>query len=294
MRRGGLREAVSYCRDLVRTVSHEEYLVGLLLPRPVHRVTWFGTRALNVELASVVTGLVNERGKEPAAARLVWWRENLVDLCAGSPPAAHPVMQCLEPAVRAGGLSRSFLVRLVEARYKEVERLGAVQFRSVAELEAFGEEVYASLNYLNLHAAGIKSLEADHAASHLGKASFVAKVIRGVPFHASRRQCFLPMDVCAEKRLSQEELFGGRSSAALADVVLRLATQGKHHVEHAATIGKMPREAGPFLLEFVALQRFFERLERVFHFDVMDPAFVGDRDTWLPVRLFLKRKHPFQ
>ena len=290
----GLREAVSYCRDLVRQVSHEEYLIGLLLPRPMHRVTWFGTRALNVELAGVVTGVINERGKEPAAARLVWWRENLVDMCSGNAAAAHPVMRCLEPAVRGGGLSRSFLVRLVEARHKEVERLGAVQFRSVAELEAFGEDVYASLNYLNLHAAGIKNIEADHAASHLGKASFLAKVIRGIPFHASRRQCFLPMDVCAEKRLSQEELYSGRSSGALSDVVLRLATQGKHHVEHAATIGNVPREAGPFLLEFVALQRFFARLEKQFQFDVMNPAFAGDRDTWLPVRLFLKRKHPFQ
>jgi NADH dehydrogenase [ubiquinone] 1 alpha subcomplex assembly factor 6 len=242
----------------------------------------------------VVTNVVNERGKELGAARLVWWRENLVDLCAGNAPAAHPVMQCLAPAVQAGGLSRSFLVRLVEARHREVERLGSVQFRSVAELEAFGEEVYASLSYLNLHAADIKSIEADHAASHLGKASFVAKVIRGVPFHASRRQCFLPMDVCAEKRLSQEELFSGHSSAALSDVILRLATQGKHHVEHAATIEKVPREAGPFLLEFVALQRFFERLERVYRFDVMDPAFAGDRDTWLPVQLFLKRKRPLQ
>ncbi len=288
-----LKAAGAYCRDMVKRYSREDYLVGLLLPNASHRATWFATRALNVELAGVVTGVQSERSKAPASARLVWWRQSLVDVCSGKQAPAHPVLQCLEPGARAGELSRAFLVRLVEARMKEVERFGSVPFRSLAELEAFGEEVYSSLNYLSLHAAGVKSVEADHTASHLGKASFICKVIRGVPFHAGRRQCFLPMDLCAEKKLSQEAVFTGLSSEPLIEVVLRLATQGKHHVEHAATIANVPRAAGPFLLEFVALQRFFARLESKYAFDVLGPGFADDSDGMLPFKLWLKRKYPF-
>ncbi len=289
----GLKEASLHCRDLVKRYSREDYLVGLLLPKAAHRATWFAPRALNVELAGVVTGVQSERSKAPASARLAWWRQSLVDVCSGKPAPAHPVLQCLEPEAAAGQLSRGFLVRLVEARMKEVERFGSVPFRTVAELEAFGEEVYSTLGYLSLHAAGVKSVEADHAASHLGKASFISKVIRGVPFHAGRRQCFLPMDLCVEMKLSQEAVFTGLSSEPLIDVVLRLATQGKHHVEHAATIANVPRSAGPFLLEFVALQRFFERLESRYAFDVLGPKFADDSDGMLPLKLWLKRKHPF-
>jgi phytoene/squalene synthetase len=136
-----------FCRDLVRSVeSRDNYLVGLLLPTPSYRRTWFATRALNVELAQVVSSIVSNRSKEPALARMVWWRESVMDVCIGKPAAAHPVLKELEQCVVGAKLARSFLVRMIDARAKEIERVGAsVQFRSMAELEEFAEQVYASL-----------------------------------------------------------------------------------------------------------------------------------------------------
>lgn len=139
--------AVAHCRELVRTAErHDSYLIGLLLPSPAHRRAWFATRALNVELASVVNGVVADRNKEAAIARLVWWKQSVIDVCGGKPAPAHPVLQELQAATVGAKLARSFLVRIVEARLKEVERAGSsVQFRTLAELEEFGEQVYASL-----------------------------------------------------------------------------------------------------------------------------------------------------
>ena len=49
---------------------------------------------------------------------------------------------------------------------------------------------------------GVKDLHADHAASHIGKAQGIVTCLRATPYHSSRRQVFLPMDVCVQVRLA--------------------------------------------------------------------------------------------
>ncbi len=125
--------AVEYCRTLLRRVDHESYLVGLLLPGPVQRHCHFAVRALNAELAAVVSD-AGER-KEPALARLIWWRDSLISMYKhkGQAPA-HPVLQALHAPVASGILSRSFVLRLVEVREEEISR-HSLSFRTVADME---------------------------------------------------------------------------------------------------------------------------------------------------------------
>lgn len=59
------------------------------------------------------------------------------------------------------------------------------------------------LLYLQLAAAGVQSRDADHAASHLGKAVGIATLLKGAAYHASRRRSYLPIDLCAQHRVSQ-------------------------------------------------------------------------------------------
>ncbi len=40
---------------------------------------------------------------------------------------------------------------------------------------------------------GVKDVTADHVASHLGKAQGIVTLLRGVPYHAQRGQCYIPM-----------------------------------------------------------------------------------------------------
>ncbi len=54
-----------------------------------------------------------------------------------------------------------------------------------------------------LSAAGIKNSDADHAASHLGRAVGIATLLRGSPAHAAMRRSYLPVDLCAAARVSQ-------------------------------------------------------------------------------------------
>lgn len=145
--------AFAYCRDLVRSAEHSEtFLTGLLLPSPPLRRLWFASRALNAELAGVVSNAVRNASsgpsneKELAMARLTWWKQSVIDVCTGKLAPAHPVLQELQSCSVSSKLSRPFLVRVVDARMKELDRVGsAIQFRSMVELEEFAEQVYSSL-----------------------------------------------------------------------------------------------------------------------------------------------------
>ncbi len=59
--------------------------------------------------------------------------------------------------------------------------------------------VCAILNNRNpsvcLAAAGVKDVNADHAASHIGKAEGIVTLLRSTPYHRSRRAVMIPMDV---------------------------------------------------------------------------------------------------
>lgn len=49
----------------------------------------------------------------------------------------------------------------------------------------------------------MQSREADHAASHLGKAVGISTLLRGAAFHASQRRSYMPIDLCAKHGVSQ-------------------------------------------------------------------------------------------
>ncbi len=69
------------------------------------------------------------------------------------------------------------------------------QPRTLADVEEYAEQTASSLYYLSLETMGVKNVNADHVASHIGKAYGLTTLLRGVPFHASRKQIYLPMDL---------------------------------------------------------------------------------------------------
>lgn len=50
--------------------------------------------------------------------------------------------------------------------------------------------------YFSPFLADVRDVHADHAASHIGKAHGIVTCLRAVPVHSSRRQVFLPVDIC--------------------------------------------------------------------------------------------------
>ena len=73
-------------------------------------------------------------------------------------------------------LPEYWLKRLVSARLSSVE-----QFSSIKDMERYGEDTQATLNYLLLHLLGVKEMGADMAARHIGQASTIVNFIRAMP-----------------------------------------------------------------------------------------------------------------
>lgn len=125
--------------------------------------------------------------------------------------------------------------------------LGGVPFATLDALETYAENTYSSLSYLALESFHRRSLTLDHIASHIGKASGIAAVLRGMPHlarppsGAQQAVVVFPLDVCAEFQVRQEDVLRCAPAAGLADAVFKVATRAN---DHLITARKMLVDAG--------------------------------------------------
>lgn len=207
------------------------------LPK-AQRAVALALRAFNVETATAADAASAHSRKEGvpkssssfsslehqaalASARLLWWKETVAEAAATSAspgsksPANHPVARALAAVAASGAVApRSLSVRLsriAAARAEDVASSRALP-ATIKDLESYGEATAAQLLYLQLEAAviegnGTNSADADHAASHLGRAAAIASLLRGMRAHAAARRCYLPASELDKAGTSAEELF---------------------------------------------------------------------------------------
>lgn len=72
-------------------------------------------------------------------------------------------------------LTKRYLATLVSARAK---RLQLNTFSSLEELEKYADETVSNVYFLILEGSGVRNVNADHAASHLGKAQGIVQQLR--------------------------------------------------------------------------------------------------------------------
>lgn len=74
--------------------------------------------------------------------------------------------------------------------------LGFPEFADINELNEFVERAFTSALYLSLHFDGIKSIDADHVASHIGKALGISLILQQLPrILTERGQLLLPRSI---------------------------------------------------------------------------------------------------
>ena len=49
--------------------------------------------------------------------------------------------------------------------------------------------------FLFVFTPGVRNVEADHAASHIGKSQGLVTLLRATPYHANRRKVYLPTNI---------------------------------------------------------------------------------------------------
>ncbi|CEG01557.1 Squalene/phytoene synthase [Ostreococcus tauri] len=262
-----LRAALRHCVEVVRARDYETYLCTLALPRALAPAA-FAIRALNCETGSIVG---SASSSDAAVARLMWWSDALVgdDEGPGGTPA-HPVARAVaatlgpEPSARA----RTWLKRMVEARIRDAREDGPP--REIIDLERYASDAHGSAMTLALDACGIRNTDADHAASHLGKAIGLSALLRGTTAHSRQRRCYLPIDVCARHGVSTESVYRMEPSEGVRSAAHEVACAAKAHLDSArAMTERVPKEAKPFFLQAVTVGRYLDALEAR-DFDVFD------------------------
>ncbi|XP_017018020.1 NADH dehydrogenase (ubiquinone) complex I, assembly factor 6 homolog [Drosophila kikkawai] len=274
-----------HCMGLVEKYDYENYLSTLLLPRDLRRAA-FALRAFNVEVSRSVSG--HQIEPQIAKLRLKFWYDS-IDKCfeEESQPSYvkdQPVLRELKHTVGGRKLNKVYLRRLVTAR----ERPPNKAFESVRELEEYAEQTFSSLLLLLVEISGVRDLQVDHAASHLGKALGIATLLRAIP-HAGRQQAVcVPLEVLVRHGVSQERVIRGRSDdKGVEECIFEVASAANTHLNLARKLhDQVPRPVRKIFLPAVATDGYLERLRRA-NFQLTHKSCVG-RDTLLPARLFWK------
>ncbi|KAJ4846548.1 hypothetical protein Tsubulata_013550 [Turnera subulata] len=285
-----LRAAFSYCVQQVRNYDYHHYLCLLELP-PNMRKAAFALRAFNVETAKAMDVASDPR---IGLMRLLWWQE-IIDKIYANKLIENPVAQALSSVISESRINKGWLKRSVEARINDARRDVTDIPETTGELEKYAEDTVSTLLYMTLQAGGINSTAADHAASHVGKASGLLLLLRSLPYHASRNRHFsyIPAEVAAKHGLLVQE--GGRaeirldSREGLCDAVFEMASMANVHLQKARDLaGTVPAEARPVLLPAVPAQVLLDSLSRV-QFDVFDPRLargvLGIPPLWYQLKL---------
>ncbi|XP_006974990.1 NADH dehydrogenase (ubiquinone) complex I, assembly factor 6 isoform X1 [Peromyscus maniculatus bairdii] len=275
----GIPGSDHYCLELLRKRDYESYLCSLLVPTEC-RSSVSALRAFNVELAQVKDS-VSE--KTIGLMRMQFWKKAVEDMYRDNPPH-QPVAVELWKAVKRHNLTKRWLMRIIDERERNLDDKA---YRSVRELEDYAEGTQSCLLYLTLEVLGVKDLHADHAASHIGKAQGIVTCLRAAPYHGSRRKVFLPMDVCVQHGVSQEDFLRRKQDKNVRDVIYNIASQAHLHLKHARSLHRsVPAKAFPAFLQTVTLEDYLKKIQRV-DFDIFHPS-LQKKNTLLPLSLYIQ------
>ncbi|KAF9433432.1 NADH dehydrogenase (ubiquinone) complex I, assembly factor 6 [Entomortierella beljakovae] len=293
-------KAIEYCENLVRKSDYEGFLCTQFFPQH-QKATQMALRAFNIELASIRESVSNT---DIGRMRMQFWRDSLEKVFAGTPPQ-QPVALALAYAIQEqeqhhqkqhhDQLGRSSVadteMSLIWFKRMITEReqnLSDPQFMTIGQMETYCENTFGSLLYLQLESVGVKSLEADHAASHLAKAMGISTMLRAFPFHMHQNRMIIPAEITAKHNLSQEALFRNPTiTPALQDATLEVATAAHVHLATAQSyMDNLPGSALPVLMAGIPAESYLNRLQEA-DFNPLAPG-IQQREWYLPAKLWYR------
>lgn len=169
-------------------------------------------------------------------------------------------------------------------------------FATKQELEQYVETSTASAYYLLLKIVGLEDLNADHAASHLGKAQGICNMLRALPIINSKSNTgsnrgalpAIPQEILLAHGCSYERILRQRANDEIVqNCVFDVASLANIHLEKSRKLSdKIPKQANAIFLPAIAIGRYLERL-RCVNFQLNDSKLMK-RDALLPCVYYWK------
>eukprot|EP01133_Synstelium_polycarpum_P005279 gene5279-6117_t len=230
-----------------------------------YRYVFDRLKAFNIETVSVHSDSISDN--RLSKSKLLFWKDAINQIYSGR-VYDQPLIRVLAQQIKEKNLSKMWFVKLLNRREKD---LGSVQLKDMDELEAYAEEIYSSMLLLTLESMGVKSSEAEHAASHLGRAMGIMTLIRGTPFHIRSRKTYIPTTLTTKYNIVPELLYRGEDEQILKmkEAIFEMASVAKQHLDKAREF-KVPEPAHEAFLGAMICDNYLERLRKV-DFNVFDP-----------------------
>lgn len=228
----------AHAAQIVRAGDRDRYLSDLLTPEPARRHLLV-LHAFNVEVARV-----RESTNEPGLGelRLQFWHDSIHGTGAG-----HPVAQALVETIATFNLPMVAFDNLIDARRFDLYN---DPMPSLNDLEGYAGDTSSCLVQLAaIILAGGHDSSTSEIAGHAGVAYALTGLLRSLPIHCARGQCFLPSDILDAHQVDREAVFTGRSSPGLIAAHGELRSVIRGHVDAVqALVGRLDRAIFPAIL----------------------------------------------
>lgn len=251
-----MADPFDHVQALVRDHDIDRYLTALFAA-PEHRGGLLALYAFNSEVARV-RDLVND--PLPGEVRLQWWRDFLTGTEHGE-ASANPVAAALASTISHYHLPVEALIALLDAR---VFDLYDDPMPTLTDLEGYAGETSSALMQLgSIILAGGEEPGTCDAAGHAGVAYGLTGLLRALPWHAARRQSFLPADVLDRHGVDRETMFRGEMTPELGAALSEMRAHARHHLDRTrAQITAIRPEVAPAFLPVCLVEPFLKVMER--------------------------------
>jgi phytoene synthase len=250
-----MARAVEEAVRIVREADRDRYLSVLFAPEE-KRPALFALYAFNVEIARV-RDLVHE--PLPGEIRLQWWRDAIL---GDTPAAGHPVAEALIRTIRAYELPPASFDNMIEARLFD---LYDDPMPSRNDLEGYcGETASALIQLAALVLDRDAALATAEIAGHAGCAQAIAGLLRSLPIHLSRGQCYVPRDILSAAGTTPEAFVAEKGGAAAERAVAAMVALGRDHfAKFEAGARNLPAVLRPAYLPAGLAGAYLDRVERL-------------------------------
>ncbi len=242
--------------EAVRAGDSDRYLSALYAPQD-KREALLALYAFNAEIAGV-----RDRIHEPMPGeiRLQWWRDVIANRAVGE-VSGHPVADALTNVIKTHGLPQLAFENYLDARIFD---LYDDPMPSRTDLEGYCGETAGALIQLCALVLDAKAAPAfSDAAGHAGCAQAICGLLRLLPMHRARGQCYLPRDVLAAAGTTPEEFVAGASpDAAGRALVAMIALANEHLSAFQRVAGKLPVTLRPAFLPLAVVPAYLARLSK--------------------------------
>jgi phytoene synthase len=244
-------EAAGFCAELVRTHDFARYASTLLVPAAERRAL-LALYAFNVEISRVH---VQVSQPLPGEVRLQWWMDMLAGHGHGG-IEGNPVAAELLRTVERGRLPVDRLTRLITEHQFDLYN---DPMPTMPALEGYLNDTASALFSMAAMVVAMPSEAIEHLARHAGLAQGMAQVMASLPFDASRRQLYVPLQVLADHGCGIEDVFAGRQTPKLRAALDQFLDVAGRHVKTAfALLATVPPPVRTVFLPLALVRRDLE------------------------------------